>query len=635
MSESPNKLIKFWQELKRRKVFGVVTTYAATAYIIIEVTNNLVVPLNLPDWVATFVVLLLAIGLPVVIVLSWIFDFTPKGIKKTESLEESEKEGIPTKPVKRKLRPSYVLNAILIIAVIVLAYPRIFERNTLENLRSSDGRISVVVMPFKNITNDTIWNVWQDVIQVNLITSLSNSGQLKVRQIESIKYLIQGKGLTDYASISPSLASNISQQLDANVFIYGSISQAASKIRINAQLINSKTEEIFKSFQIEGPYKEEMIFKIVDSLSLMLKNFLIITKYGKNVSPEYQKFATTNSPEAYRYYFYGENAFKKTDYSAARDWYLQTIAIDSNFTDALIQLSAAYLNQRMYDQAKDWCLRLYAKRDMLSMYQKAYANWSYARCFETPNEEIKYLKQLQDLDDQVPSSYYLAGWNYRKLEQYDKAIPEFEKALEMYKKWGLKPWWIYNYTELGRAYHKIGQYRKEQKLYKKAEQDFPDDPDLISRQAILSLTERSTAMANRYIEKYTSILKDNSLSEANIMTALASIYSEAGILATAEEYYRKALVLETENPYWMNNLAYFLIDKDLNTDEGMLLIEKALELCPDDCNMLDTKGWGLYKQGKYNEALEYLEKSWSLKPVYSHGIYLHLEAVKKAAAGQK
>ena len=55
MSESPNKLIRFWQELKRRKVFSVVTTYAATAYIIIEVTNNLAVPLRLPDWFATLV----------------------------------------------------------------------------------------------------------------------------------------------------------------------------------------------------------------------------------------------------------------------------------------------------------------------------------------------------------------------------------------------------------------------------------------------------------------------------------------------------------------------------------------------------------------------------------------------------
>jgi hypothetical protein len=49
----------------------------------------------------------------------------------------------------------------------------------------------------------------------------------------------------------------------------------------------------------------------------------------------------------------------------------------------------------------------------------------------------------------------------------------------------------------------------------------------------------------------------------------------------------------------------------------------------------DTKGWGLYKQGKYKEALALLEKSWELRPIYDHIVYLHLEAAKKAVAGQK
>ena len=175
MAHKTNSFERFWKELKRRKVFSVVTTYAATAYIIIEVTNNLVEPLSLPAWIAKLVILLLGAGLPVVVILSWIFDFTPQGIKKTESLEELEGKEVVTKPVKSKLRASYVLNAVLIIAVIILAYPKIFKRDTLERLRSSGERISVAVMPFQNMTNDTIWNVWQDAIQDRLISSLANT----------------------------------------------------------------------------------------------------------------------------------------------------------------------------------------------------------------------------------------------------------------------------------------------------------------------------------------------------------------------------------------------------------------------------------------------------------------------------
>ena len=86
----------------------------------------------------------------------------------------------------------------------------------------------------------------------------------------------------------------------------------------------------------------------------------------------------------------------------------------------------------------------------------------------------------------------------------------------------------------------------------------------------------------------------------------------------------------------MKNLASFLIDKDRNINEGLELIDKALELSPDNYNFTDIKGWGLYKQGKYEEALKLLEKSWDLKPYYFDcGINIHIEEVKKAIANQK
>ena len=81
MSESPNKLIRFWQELKRRKVFKVLAMYAGTAFIILEVVNNLVNPLRLPEWTPTMIVVLLGAGFPFAIIFSWIFDITPEGTK--------------------------------------------------------------------------------------------------------------------------------------------------------------------------------------------------------------------------------------------------------------------------------------------------------------------------------------------------------------------------------------------------------------------------------------------------------------------------------------------------------------------------------------------------------------------------
>jgi tetratricopeptide (TPR) repeat protein len=224
------------------------------------------------------------------------------------------------------------------------------------------------------------------------------------------------------------------------------------------------------------------------------------------------------------------------------------------------------------------------------------------------------------------------------LYQYDKAIPEFEKALEIYKKWDSKPMWAANYDQLGVAYHETGQYKKEKRLYKKAEQDFPDNLDIIYRQAILSLTDRDTIFANRDIEKIRTILKENSASEAVIASNIAEIYSEAGILDKAEEYYRQSLSFEPENPARISNLAYFLVNKNRNIEEGLELANRALGLIPDDYAFLHAKGWGLYKQGKFKDALDILQKSWDLrreKAVYNHEAFLHLETAKKAVAGQK
>ncbi len=556
-------------------------------------------------------------------------------VKKKEKERLQEK---PTKVSKRKLLSGIAILVILIIAT-VFSYLKIFKKNTLDELISSAEKISVAVMPFQNMTNDTIWDIWQDGIKDELISSLSNNPEeLKVRQTEAVNGLIKSKGLTDYASISPSLASFLSRKLDANILVFGSIKQAGLLIRLNAQLIDSKTEEVFKSFQVEAPSKEEMIFPVIDSLSRMIKNFLILSKLRKEASPDLQRSPSTNSPEAYRYFIYGTSAFYKRDYSAAVTLYSQAMAIDSNFLLAASMNSFAYNNQDLYDHAKKWCLRVYEKKEQMSVIQKAHTSWMYASYFETPYEQIKYLKQELEFDNQRPTHFYELGWNFFNLYQYDNAIFAFKKALEIYKKWGSKPMWVFNYTLLGYSYHKTEQYKKERKVYRKAEQDFPDEPLLIYRQAVLKLCESNSRDAQVLLEKYKSILREKPTKEAVIATNLAEIYSEAGVCDKAEEYYRHALSLEPENPIIINNLAYFLIDEEQNITKGMELADKALELSPHNYDYLETKGWGLYKQGKYQEALDVLQKSWELRmknAVYDHEAFLHLEAAKKAIANQK
>ena len=61
---------------------------------------------NYLGWTPTLVILLLVIGFPITIILSWIFDVTPEGIKKSESIEEEIEQKQPQSPIKRRLKAS-------------------------------------------------------------------------------------------------------------------------------------------------------------------------------------------------------------------------------------------------------------------------------------------------------------------------------------------------------------------------------------------------------------------------------------------------------------------------------------------------------------------------------------------------
>jgi tetratricopeptide (TPR) repeat protein len=533
----------------------------------------------------------------------------------------------------------YIISAAAILVLLgIFVYPKIFQPNVLKKLGSSGEKISIAVMPFQNMTNDTTFNMLQYAFQTNLVSSLSNTGELIVKPKEDINYLLQTKGYSEYNAISLSFAGTLSQKIDADIFICGSLQKAGPAIRVDAQLIDTKTSEVLKSFKIERSSANGNIFEIVDSLSTRMKNFLLISKILKG-RLDIKNNTAPVSPEALKYSLYGGIAELKGENQAAISWYLKALAIDSNYLDPMMGLSSIYANQGMQEENIKWVLRYYKKKDQMPLLDKLRACWAYASNFESPVERIKYLKQIQQIDGQ-PS--YLLGITYSDINQYDKAIIEFEKLLEMLSKWGkeyLKDSWVY--PTLGDAYHKTGQYKKEKKLYMEAEENTDDHESgffsrIIRRQAVLSLTEKDSVAANKYITKYISIMKRNSSSESSIATDLAWIYNNAGLKDKEEEYTRKALSLEPGNPALLNNLACFLRDNNRNPDEFIEIIDKAIQLAPDKMNYyeyLDTKGWGLYKQGKYNEALDIYQKLLDEVPYKLYCYTSRFDEVKKAVAG--
>jgi adenylate cyclase len=171
MPTKPNKLSQFWQELKRRTVVHVITVYASAAFVIIELINNLAEPLNLPPNLLTIVVIVLALGFPLAIILSWLYDVTSEGVEKTRPIDEL------TKGEKTVVPNAWKIATIVSFVVIVglLTFNIIGGSNS---LKAGDIQ-SLLILPFDNFTGDD----QLDYVAAGLHTSLCGD----VEQISSLR----------------------------------------------------------------------------------------------------------------------------------------------------------------------------------------------------------------------------------------------------------------------------------------------------------------------------------------------------------------------------------------------------------------------------------------------------------------
>jgi tetratricopeptide (TPR) repeat protein len=632
MTQSPNKITQFWQELKRRKVIKVIAMYAGVAYILIELASNVAEPLRLPEWIPTFVILLLIIGFPITIILSWIFDVTPEGIKKTEPIEEVSEQKSASIPTKRRLQTSDVIIAVLFIVVCILLYPRVFKIDKFKNIRDEDGRISIAVMPFQNMTNDTLWDVWQMGIQNELITYLSRSEELSVRQLLTMNDLLMQTGELNAASFTPAIASDISSKLETNSFIIGSIKTSADIIRINAHLIDTYSNKTYKTFQIDGN-REDDLFAMTDSLSWLIRNFLEISKLKKELDSEFNRLATTTSVEALQCYIQGVNAFSRTDYSVAADHFNSALKIDSNFSAARGILVYAYGNQGKIEEAIQVLDRAFLGIESFPYEHQLVLKYTRANFDKDPQTSIKYLEQLLEYEHQSRGFTWQIGAEHMKIGQLEKAAVYFEKAFEIDRQWGGGWIWPPFYTAPGWVYHKLENHEREWEIYEMGLRAIPDYRGIIYQQAICALSKGDSAEGTRLIEHHRSLVEDLGLGVLSQVLE-SEIYEEAGYLDRAEKLLRTALTLSQDSPESTYGLARFLIRNKINVEEGMNWIEQLLEGDGDNWMYLYSEGVGLYKQEKYDEAYEALQRSWKLRPNYYHEHYLLLQEAKQTSAAQ-
>ncbi len=225
MSTNTNKLSHFWQELKRRRVVHVITVYASATFVIIELINNLAEPLNLPSNLLTIVVIVLAVGFPLAIILSWLYDLTSEGMEKTkpiEELKEGEKTVVPNAWKIATFASFVVIVGLLTFNII----------GGTKSLKAGDIQ-SLVVLPFENYTGD-------DQLE-NMVSGMHALLVGDIGRISEVRVL--GKTTSNAYKDVDITASGIASELNVDAVLEASVMCFGDTICIQFRLVRTTGEE--------------------------------------------------------------------------------------------------------------------------------------------------------------------------------------------------------------------------------------------------------------------------------------------------------------------------------------------------------------------------------------------------------
>src|SRR5438552_15950328 len=110
------KIDNFFAELKRRNVYKVAVAYAVAGWALSQGIAQVFPVFDIPNWAIRLIVLLIILGLPIAVVLAWMFELTPQGIKRTEAADAMP----PTEKKKHAWIYIVVIGAAISIALFFL-----------------------------------------------------------------------------------------------------------------------------------------------------------------------------------------------------------------------------------------------------------------------------------------------------------------------------------------------------------------------------------------------------------------------------------------------------------------------------------------------------------------------------------
>ena len=473
--------MNLFNELKRRNVFRVGIAYAVVAWLVMQFSDVVLNNIAAPDWVFQTIMLVLAIGFPIVLIAAWAFEMTPEGLKKEKDVDRSQSI---TPRTGRKLD-----RAIIGILVVALAY---FIFDKFANVVPQDEKVSdsilseaqpavanadteklnltpesetakkatepsVAVLPFVNMSSDPEQEYFSDGISEEILNVLTRIPNLKVAARTS-SFQFKGKNL-DIADIG--------KQLQVNHLLEGSVRKAGNTLRITAQLIETDTG--FHLWSATYDRNPEDVFAIQDEIAAA-----IAVELRTILSSELDTSSKPIDMQAYEFYLKGRGLVAKrqpSDILQGITILKQALKIEPEYAPALATLAQAYVvlpfcsNELPVRQAREIAKNLALKSleiDPQNVVALSALAIVYNELDINSTGAIELLQRAVKLNPgSIVANNFLGDWYFRAADLKQALIYE-SRAVE------LDPLAPVHLSDLASVYLLMGEYDKVMSLTNRA-----------------------------------------------------------------------------------------------------------------------------------------------------------------------
>jgi serine/threonine protein kinase/Flp pilus assembly protein TadD len=362
--------------------------------------------------------------------------------------------------VKFNLRKLAVpLSAVIVLAAAAVVLWKFIPNKKLPAAPKIEN--SIAVISFENHTGDKAFDYLQKAIPDLLITSLERENKLYVATWERMQDLLEQMGKKNVEVIDRQLGFELCRREGIKTIVLGSYIKAGETFATDVKVLDVDTKKLLRGSSSKGEGVSSIINEQIDELTKEISAGIGLA--SKDIEPAKTPLVdvTTSSMEAYRHLLEGREYIRKFYFNEARIAFEKAAELDPDFAMAFNGLAVSNYDLQNVEAGAAALKRAIALSLKTTEKERLTIEANYASLIENdPGKSCRIYRQMAEKYPKEKGIFLNLGIYYRDIEAYDKALIEFNRALELDPNYG----WAHN--ELGYVYLYMGDFSKAVEHFK-------------------------------------------------------------------------------------------------------------------------------------------------------------------------